>query len=196
MATGREMGQWIRSNPNQIFGMAVAVVVIGVAGWVGTQARAASASLATKRAAWEQTANQLATVRQQFRVPSSTESAALIVESSRMGALGVPASEKLTLVESIGRLAEACALRQVRANAVAKWDSAYVVERQMGATSLQPADYAVAVEFAGGFADALKFVNSLPLSVSLSRMTAGRRGEATVYQLILSVYQLDGNPGA
>ena len=110
-----------------------------------------------------------------------------------MGALGVPAAEKLNLVDMLGRLAEACSLRSVRVNSVAPSDSTYVPDRKVGGRRINPADYALAVEFAGGFADAQKFVSSLPPSVSLSRMSATRREGSTQYQLILSVYQLEAS---
>jgi hypothetical protein len=176
--------------------MAVAVLIAGLSVWIGIRSKAVERDLASKRSAWEATANQLATVQQQFRVPSATESAALIAESSRMGALAVPAEEKLNLVDMIGRLAEACALTSVRVNAVAASDSAVVPERQVAGAQIKPAEYAVAVEFAGSFANAKKFVSSLPPSVLLSRLTAVRRDGGVLYQLILSVYELDAKTGS
>jgi hypothetical protein len=194
MASARDMTQWARLNPNQPIAMAVAVLVIGLSAWVGLKARAAGNELAAKRAAWEQTASQLATVQQQFRVPTSTETASLISEASAMGALGVPEGEKLNIIDVVGRLAEACGLSGVRVNATASSDSAVVAERHVAGTRIANADYALAVEFVGSFANAQKFVSSLPPSVSLSRMTAARRDRGTVYQLVLSVYQLDAKP--
>jgi hypothetical protein len=185
----------MRSNPNQLLAIGVAVLIIALAVKVGLKARGVASTFSSRKAAWNLTASRLATVQQQFVVPTSTESSALIAESSQMGALGVPVSEKLNLVDMVGRLAEACSLRLVRVNSMPASDSTYVPERKVGGSRITPADYAVSVEFVGGFADAQKFVSSLPPSVSLSRMTATRRegGNGTQYQLILSVYQLDAN---
>lgn len=187
--------EWARRNANQMLAVGVGVLVIGASAWVALKARGVAAEVASRRAAWEQAASQLATVRQQFRPPTSTESAALISEASRMGTLGVPASEKLALVDMVGNLAEACALRAVRVNAVAASDSAFLPERQVAGTRIEPADYALAVEFVGSFADAQKFVSSLPPSVSLYRLTAARSGAGAVYHVLLSVYQLNANSG-
>jgi hypothetical protein len=195
MASSQDMARWARTNPNQILAIGVAALVVGLSAWVGLKARAANASLASKRAAWESTANQLATVQQQFRVPTTTESAALIAESSRMGALGVPAGEKLNLIDMVGRLAEACGLSSVRVNSAVPGDSAFVADREVAGTAIKPATYALAVEFAGSFANAQKFVRSLPPSVALSRLTATRRESGALYHLVLSVYELDANPG-
>lgn len=195
MATGRRFSGWMQSNPNQLLAIGVAVLIMALAAKVGLKARGVARTLSSRKAAWNVTASRLATVQQQFVVPTTTESSALIAESSQMGALGVPAGEKLNLVDMVGRLAEACSLRSVRVNSVRPSDSTYVPERTVGGSRINPADYALAVEFVGGFADAQKFVSSLPPSVSLSRMTATRRegGSGTQYQLILSVYQLDAN---
>ena len=195
MANAQQAAQWARANPNQLIAAGVAAVVIAASGWVGLKARAANAELSAKRAAWETAAGQLATVQQQFRVPTSTESASLVAEASRMGALGVPKDDKLGLVDLIGRLAEACNLGSVRVSSIASPDSMHVPERQVAGTTVRTADYALAVEFVGSFANAQKFVSSLPPSVSVSRLGASRRSGGTQYQLVLSVYELDGQPG-
>ena len=199
MRSSQQMTQWARSNPNQLLAIGVAALVVGLSGWTGLRARSVARELSTKRAAWEATASQLATVQQQFRAPTSKESAALLAESSRMGALGVRPGDKLELVDMMGRLAEACSLTSVRVNSVPASDSAFVVSRQLAGIPIKPAEYALAVEFVGSFADAQKFVSSLPPSVSLWRLTASRRAaggsEGALYQLVLSVYELDANTG-
>ena len=185
-----------RPSPNQMLGVGVSLLIVGLSAWVGLRAGKVARDLQSKRAAWESTADRLATVQQQFRVPTATESAALIAESSRMSALAIPAEEKLNLVDMIGRLAEACALSSVRVNAVAASDSAVVPERDIAGSLVKTADYAVAVEFAGSFGNAKKFVSSLPPSVVLSRLNAVHRDGGVFYQLILSVYELDANSGS
>jgi hypothetical protein len=195
MIPSAQAGAWIRSNPNRVLAIGVAVLVMGISLWIGFKTRAASAALVASRGTWEQASNQLATVQQQFRLPTATESAALLAESSRMGALSVPASEKLNLIESVGRLAEAAALRSVRVSAIALPDSTFLPERSLAGSRIRPADYALAVEFGGSFSGALKFVSSLPLSVSLSRLNAGQHGGVAAYSVILSVYEHDADPG-
>ena len=159
------LSRWLKSSPNQILVIAVGLLVLGLSGWTGWRARTVAGDLTTRRTAWEDAASQLATVRQQFRVPTSTESAALVAECAG------------------------------RVNSVARSDSAWVGDRQVAGATIRPAEYVLSVEFAGSFANARKFVSSLPPSVSLSRLTAARRDGATVYQLILSVYELDANSG-
>lgn len=195
MASGQQVAQWARANPNGLISIAVALTVIGISTWVGLKARGVANDIASSRAAWESTANQMATVQQQFRVPTSTEAAALIAEASRMGALGVPIDDKLGLVEVVGRLAEACGMTGVRVTTMPVPDSTYLPQRQVPGSSVRAAEYALYVEFSGGFAGAQKFVSSLPPSVSVSRLAAVRRDRGTLYQLVLSVYELDAQSG-
>jgi hypothetical protein len=187
------IGRWSRDNPTQTLAAAVAMLVIGLSLWVGIQARRASRELTSRKAVWQQASNQLATVQQQFRVPSSMESAALISESSRMGALGVSPADQLTLIESIGSLAEACGLARVRVNSAPVTDTLFAPPRSIGSQNLKPASYAVTLEFTGSFAGLVQFVSSLPPSVSVSRIGAGRGSGSTAYHLVLSVYELDAN---
>ena len=195
MTSSAQVGAWIRSHPNQLLTVGVSAMVIAGSAWIGLKAKTAASELSGRRAAWEQTANQLATVQQQFRVPTATESAALLAESSRMGALGVPPEEKFNLVEAVGRLAEAAALRSIRVNAMEAPDSLYLPERSLPGSRIKPADYVLVVEFAGSFAGVVQFVSNLPPSVLVARMNAGPRGGMAAYSMVLSVYELDVNSG-
>src|SRR3954469_17314880 len=102
MSSAARMASGGKANPNLALALAVALLVIGLSGWIGMRARTATHNLVTSRGTWETTAAQLATVQQQFRVPSTTEASALVAEASRMSALGVPSDEKLSLVDMLG----------------------------------------------------------------------------------------------
>jgi hypothetical protein len=182
-------------DSNQLLGIVVMVLVIGLSAWMGLRARGTMRDLSASRRTWEDAASQLSTVQQQFRVPTTSESSSLIAEGSRLSALGITSDEKLGLVDLLGRLAEAMSLSSVRVNVVPVADSAVIPARQVVGSSIRPASYALAVEFVGRFADAQKFVSSLPPSVSISSLTASRREGAARYSLILSVYEIDANPG-
>jgi hypothetical protein len=176
--------------------LALGVFVLGASMWVGLQAKSVAATLAQKGAGWQQTATQLAALQQQFRVPSSFESAALISESARMGALGVPAGGRVSLMEYLAQLADASALSEVRVNFKAGMDSAFIQPRSIGADPINPAAYSVTLDFTGSFAGLVQFVSSLPPSVSLSRLGAARNAGHTAYHVVLSVYELpNGNNG-
>jgi len=185
-----------RESPNRLAALALGVVVIAASIWVGLQAKSVAAELAQKGTAWQQTASQLAALQQQFRIPSSFESAALLNEAGRTGALGVPPSDRVSLMEYLARLADASALSEVRVNFKAGMDSAYIPPRLIGADPISPAAYSVTVDFTGSFVGLVQFVSSLPPSVAVSRLGAARNGGHTAYHVILSVYELpNGNNG-
>jgi hypothetical protein len=196
MAAGDVLAQLRRFNTNQLLAVTAAVIVAAASGWVGFQARKTSMALETKREALQRATEQVASVQRQLRPPTPTETAELVAEASRIGALGVADADRLVLVDSIGRLAEASGLARVRVLSRARNDSLYLRPRAVVSQTLAPAGYELNVEFAGGFAEVVKFVNSLPPSVSVSRFSAARRGGQTGYQMILSVYQLNAKePG-
>jgi hypothetical protein len=63
------------------------------------------------------------------------------------------------------------------------------------AAGLRPATYLMAVDFTGGFAGAVKFVSTVPRSLSLTRFTGARGSDRARYQVIFSVHELDAIPG-
>ena len=189
-------GRWRRERPNQVPALAVGVFVFAASMWVGFQARSVGGALAKKGAAWQETARQLAALQQQFRVPSSFESASLVSESARVGALGVAVTDRVSLMEYVASLADASGLSQVRVNFKAGTDSAFIPPRVIGGEPINPAAYSVTLDFTGSFAGLVQFVSSLPPSVSVSRLGAARNGGHTAYHVLLSVYELPhGNSG-
>lgn len=181
---------WTRQHPNQLPALAVAAFILVTSLWVGSQARSMTKLLATKRATWQQVSDQLAIARQQFKVPNSSESAALLAESARLGALGVPAPERVSLMELVARLAEESTLSDVRVNFRTGVDSAFIPPRSIGADAINPAGYSVSVDFTGSFAGLVQFVSSLPPSVSVSWVGAARNGGHATYHVLLAVYEL------
>lgn len=186
-----QMGSWGRGRSRAMASMAFSVVIVGASLWVGWKARSATTALSARSQVWASAANQIATVRQQFQAPTAQESAAIIAESSRSGVLGVPDSEKLTLVDAVGRLAEACGLSNVRATPVTPTDSLFVPPRQVGSRTYPAADYQVSLTATGSFAGVVQLVSTLPPSVTVSRLLGTRQGQVTEYELLLSVYRLD-----
>lgn len=195
MASLSDLRTRLRLAPEQTTLIALAIVVIGAATWLGLSARRAAADVATTGLAWRRMDAQLSAMRQQFRPPTATESALLSTESAKIGALGVPAGEQLGVMDAVGRLAESYGLDRVRVTVVRSQDSAFVERRVVAGQSIERAKYALSVEFRGSFDNAVKFVSSLPPAVSISRLAAGRREGGTTYQLILSVYELNGDTG-
>ena len=67
-------GATLRSvGVDQVLAIVAALIIAGASGWVGIQARNASAALATKRVALQQLNEQFASTKRQFRGPTTTD---------------------------------------------------------------------------------------------------------------------------
>jgi hypothetical protein len=186
--------RWRRERPNQLFVLIVAIAVLAGAIWVGGKSRLASSRLAAKKPAWQKVADDLANLRQQFRLPSSRETAALVAESGNVAALGVPFSERVSLMELVARVADDARLSDVHVSFKAGTDSSFVPARAIGASTLNVAPYSIIVDISGSFAGVVQFVSNLPPSVSVSRLSASRQDNRAAYHILLSVYELpDGD---
>src|SRR4051794_23208935 len=80
------------------------LLVLTAALGVGFAARSASAGVRTTRDVWHNRAEQLAAVQGRFRPLTKVESKALDGEARHLANLTVLKSEKMVLVDSIGRL--------------------------------------------------------------------------------------------
>jgi hypothetical protein len=186
--------RWRREQPNQLFVLIVAIAVLTGSMWVGGKSRVAAERLAAKRPAWQKAADDVAILRQQFRLPSSKETAALVAESGHLTALGVTSSERVSLMELVARIADDARLSNVHVSFKAGTDSSFVPARAIGASTLNTASYSIVVDFSGSFAGVVQFVSNLPPSVSVSRLSASRQDNRAAYHILLSVYELpDGD---
>src|SRR2546423_7875893 len=154
----QSFSRWRREHPNQLFAVLLPIAVVAGSIWVGAKARAATSRLTVKRPAWQSSADELATIRQQFRLPTSGETAALLAESGHVATLGVPPSERVSLMELVARVADDAKLSDVHVSFKAGTDSAYVAPRTIGASTLSAAPYSIVVDVSGGFASLVEFV--------------------------------------
>jgi hypothetical protein len=192
----QKLTAWRSEHPNLMSKVALALLILGGSLSVGVKSRVAAGQLAAKKTAWQGTADRLATVRQQFRAPTSSESEALLAESGRLGALGVPPSDRVALMEFVAGIADASMLTDVHVSFRAAADSAFIPPRAIAGTAVNPATYAIVVDFSGSFAGVVQFVSNLPPSVSVSRLGAARRGNRAAYHILLSVYELPNGDSA
>jgi hypothetical protein len=193
---GQELARWKREHPTRLLSLGGAIVVLAASGWVGAKSRAATLSLAAKQAAWRSSAEQLATVTQQFRTPSSSETASLLAESGRVTALGVQPADRVSLMELVARAADASMLTDVHVTFRTGIDSVLIAPRIIGGSTISPASYGIVIDCSGSFAGVVQFVSSLPPSVSVSRLSASRHGDRATYHVLLSVYELPNGDSA
>jgi hypothetical protein len=158
---------------------------------VGLDAGRATAAAREAKSRWNSAAIQAAEAQRRGRPVSDGR----LVLGGDFSTLGVAPAGKSRLIDEVGRLARSNSLTSVMVTAVSHPEGLFTPVRRLGATQIEGAPYALAVEFVGRFADARKFVNSLPPSVSLWRLDAARSEGGARYLLILSVYELNANFG-
>jgi hypothetical protein len=197
-ADSKALARWTRDNPLHPYVGLLAVVGLAVSAWVGVQSQRARQQLRATTVMWQQAAEQLAMVKQQFRMPTGTESDAILRESGAIGSLGVPQDDRVSLMELVSRLAEASELRDIHVafQPPISSDSGFVPPRSIGTRSIDQAGYTISLDFTGSFSGLMQFVSTLPPSLLVSRLGAARQGDRGTYHVLLAVYELHNGDGA
>ena len=173
------------STANGRWAQGVCLLVVALSAVVGVQARRASAEVEAATMTWSAAAARIDSVQ---RSPSAGDSVD-VHAAGEATSLGILPGERDVLVASLRETARRYSLSAVVVSVISRPDGVFAPVRALGGEEVRPAGYAVAVEFAGRFADARQFVNSLPPSVSISRLDARRVDAGAHYQLVLSVYE-------
>lgn len=171
------------------------VLIVALSAMVGARAGEASRQLAEKRSAWIAAEGQVVALQKKFQAPSTAESKLLVAEAASLSNIAASPDDELRLVDSLSRLARGAGVGALQIDVVAASPSPAVPVGDFGGIRLRRARYDLAVNFAGGFAEAGKFVNSLPPSVRVSRLEAVRQRDGARYHLILSVFELNAPGG-
>jgi len=104
-------------------------------------------------------------------------------------AVAVSRDERMSLAGDLASRAESAGLRSVRVN-FASPDSAAAPEApDFFAGTVSVADYGIAIDCGGSFAGVLSFVNQLPASVALQRITAVRDKDGSHFHVMLAVFE-------
>ena len=171
------------------------LLIVALSAMIGVRAGEVSTQLEERRSAWLATEAQIAALKKSFQAPTTAESKLLVAEAASLSSIAASRDDELRLVDSLSRLARGVGLGALQIDVVAaSADSAAPVPDIEG-IRLRRARYDLAVDFAGGFAEAGKFVNSLPPSVRVSRLKAVRQRDGARYHLILSVFELNAPGG-
>jgi hypothetical protein len=173
----------------------VAIAVVGASLWIGLSARGAAATLTARRLDWAEAARSIESARRELSAASAGEIEVARKAEGERRQLGVAAAESAALLDSLGRLARAAGLTDVGVSRVLGDGSPRRSDATLAAAGLRRAGYAVVVDFTGGFADVVKFVSTVPSSVSLSQFTGARQPGRARYQVLFSVHELDAIPG-
>ncbi len=104
-------------------------------------------------------------------------------------AISVPRDDRVSLAGDLASRAELVGLSGVRVSFAAP-DSATAPEHPaLFSATVAVADYGVSVDCSGSFAQVLSFVNQLPPSVALQRITAVRDKFGSHFHVMLAVFE-------
>ncbi|MFI5230226.1 MAG: hypothetical protein ACHQWU_14220 [Gemmatimonadales bacterium] len=183
------MRETVRANPAQIERTVVAAAALLVMLTLGVVAHRRLQPIEKQVAALRAASQTIVSFRESYRAPTRAEAARWTAGADSLG-LSVDRGSRLPLAQSVARIAETAGLRDVRVR-FATLDSVFVPPRVVGGTSgIAPAEYTVVVECHGRYGGLLEFVNGLPSSVAVVRLTAGTsRGADAHYHITLAVYE-------
>jgi hypothetical protein len=102
--------------------------------------------------------------------------------------LGLPAGNRLAVIDSVTRIAESRGLRDVRVRFAAP-DSTFIPSRGEGPGGAVSAGYTVTVNGGGSYADVLGMIGALPAFVSVIRADIATDLRGVRYHLVLAVYE-------
>ncbi|HEY4217835.1 MAG TPA: hypothetical protein VGM67_11905 [Gemmatimonadaceae bacterium] len=108
-------------------------------------------------------------------------------------AISVPRANRVSLAGDLASRAEQVGLRNVRVNFAPPDSSAAPEHPEFFGAPVSVADYGVAVECGGSFAAVLSFVDQLPSSVALQRITAVRDKAGSHFLVMLAVFESAGS---
>jgi hypothetical protein len=172
------------------------VVVFGVAlmaigAWVGVTAHRSRAMLAKDADVLQAQVARNERWRSEYRPPSAAEMEQWRQAESALGRLGVTSAERITVAQVVARAAEESGLSGVRVRfSVADTAAAAAAPvEQVGTHKFHPAPYRLVVSGLGPYDAFVRFVGSLPPSVSVQQLSSSRAAGGIVHQLVLSVIE-------
>jgi hypothetical protein len=173
--------------PFSIAAIAVAAALIFAV--LGVKARRAAAPFGKQLIELQGAAASIADFKRGFVPPDPREQLRWNASPEEL-ALGISHGHRLSLAQLITASAEGFHLRDIRVR-FSPPDSAIAAKARLAAdgSPVPLAGYTLSVEFSGGFADALTFVNSLPATVVLERFRVLRSAGGSHVSLVLAVYE-------
>jgi hypothetical protein len=189
MAIGSSAMTALRANGVVYRRGAAALALLIVAIGTSVSIRRKLAPLAKREAVLSDGKESLTRFRSSFVTVTAAESASWR-QTADSAEIAMPKGSRLSLAQTVVKNAEDAGLHGVRVS-FTQHDSAFVAPRSRGIESndIAPADYAIAVEGVGSFAQALSFVQALPPSVSVVRFSGLRDKPETRFHIMIAVYE-------
>lgn len=180
----------MRTYRTQILIGSVSVVAfVGFIG-LGMAARRHTAATAVEVTQLASIRSEVSNFRTAFRASPADDAWLVSVDDTTM--ISTTHDLRVSLAEQVASKAERVGLADVRVRFTPPDSAAAPPRPDLMRSSVTIADYTLTVDAAGSLGDVLAFVNQLPPSVALQRLTATRSNNGAEYHLVLAVLESAG----
>jgi hypothetical protein len=166
--------------------MAVAAIACVVFTGLGLAAKRKLAPARADQASVSMVAGEVSSFQSAFKAAPPGQDVPTLPDSF---AVAVARVDRVSLAGDLASRAESAGLRSVRVNFAPPDSAAAPDHPDFFADPVSVADYGIAIDCGGSFAGVLSFVNQLPPSVALQRITAVRDKAGSHFHVMLAVFE-------
>jgi hypothetical protein len=174
----------------------VTLVTVIAAAWVAIPARRQSAVLSAESETLQRVITSAGLWVTQFEPASNEESAVWQNTAADLQALGVNASERLTLAQAVARRTDEAGYESTHIKFIPADPATPTPARSVAGVTFNPAQYRLQVAGVGSFSPLSTLIGTLPPAVELQSVRLARDNSARVSTSItLSVFEPAGSNG-
>ncbi len=170
-----------------VFGIALAAIGL----WTGVAAHRSRMALAKDAELLQAQVARNERWRSEFRAPSAAEMQQWRQAESALSGLGVSSAERITIAQVVARIGEESGLADLRVRFTLS-DTAGIATapvEQVGAHQFHPAPYRLVVTGSGPYDAFVRFIGSLPPSVTVAQLSSTRSAVGIQHRVVLSVIE-------
>ena len=192
--TTAELRAVMARHKQQALGIVLSLVVLISSLVFGMNAQRRLAPVRLTESRLQQATNEITNFRAAFKPATPDEAARLLLQDSL--AVAVPHDTRMSLVGQLASHAERAGLSDVRVRFAGNDSAAAPARPDFIDQTVNVADYTIAMDCGGSFAAVLSFVNHLPASTPLQRLSAIRTKTGVAYHLVFAVLENEPSSGA
>ncbi len=187
-----EVGAWLRKRQQIAKTISVTGLVVVLSAWTSCSARKISKAAAVnieEAVAIRETATRFA---QQFLPATSAETDEWSRTTEEAAEFGSPEDARLSLAQSVSRIAEIAGMSGVKASFALPDTSGIAEVRKLGELTFQPASYGLSLEGTGSVLEMARVVIRLPPATEITSLSLAGDVENLKATFQLAVYQSAG----
>jgi hypothetical protein len=193
MATMAGIRSWIATHRLQSETLALSILGLVVFTTLGLRARKQAEPMRAEQIKLKGAQTEVAMFRSQFK-SSSPALDLRIAQLTDSLSVALPREQRVALAQRIAAEADAIGLSDVRVRFATPDSSAAPARPDLVRSPVTTADYSIAVDCYGGFANVLSLVNRLPASVAVQRIIGVDVNGRAHFEISLAVFEASPAP--